>query len=111
MNYSEYMANTGSMTPVIDVSSWRYIPTQEDEKKYAEMYGYAHLNQDHIQIDLETVVYQVSDNIQQPMAPITKHQALVGEPIVPYELDDQRNHPAPGPAPDPSGGSPTWDVI
>lgn len=110
MNYSEYMSQTGSVTPVIDTSSWRYVPTQEDEKKYAEMYGYAHINPTHTQIDLETVVYQVSDNIQQPMKPITKHQALVGEPIVPYELDDQRNHPAPSPI-DPSTVSPTWDVI
>ena len=52
------------------------------------MYGYAHINPTHTQIDLETVVYQVSANIQQPMKPITKHQALVGEPVVPYKLND-----------------------
>lgn len=110
MTYDEYMAPTGSVTPIVDTSSWRYIQTQEDEEKFAEAYQHQHIDPDHLQLDMDTVLYQVSNNIQQPTKPITKHKALTGDPIVPRKLDDQRDHPAPSPI-DPSGNYPTWDVI
>lgn len=110
MTYDEYMQNTGSVTPIVDVSTATRIWTQEDEQKYAEEYPYAHMNPTHIQLDLETVQTELNNNEWFPKTTkVTKHQMLTGEPYHKRPLEDKRDSSGGGGG---GGGSePTWEII
>lgn len=112
MTYDEYMQATGSMIPVVDTSVATRVWTQEDEEKFAEEYGYAHINPTSTQLDLLTVQQQLNNNEWFPKtSKVTKHQLLTGEPYHYRELIDKRDSSGGGGGGGDTSGGPTWDIL
>ena len=88
MTYNEYISGTGSMTPVLNTSTWRRYETEEDVKKYVDSYSYAHTNPMSTQLDIDTVLWQLNNWKQRKMPVVTKKDLLTGQPYQEYELVD-----------------------
>lgn len=110
MTYNEYTEGLGSMTPVVNSSQWRPYETEKDVEDYVNMYSYAHINPTSTQIDVDSVLWQLNNNVQRPGQKVTKYNLMNGQPWQDHKLIDQREVPRPTPI-DPSSFSPTWDVI
>lgn len=81
MTYDEYMDGFGSMTPILDTSSWSRYETEKDLEDYVNKYGYAHINPTSTQIDVDTVLWQLNNDIQHPGQKVSKKKLLTGEPF------------------------------